>query len=313
MGDFNAQPFSIPIALMRNHALLTDTFLETHPEADDLNPLPTSPEIAIIANGMSCDSPLNSWSAAKSIPPNIQAQGGKRLDYILYRQPEPRRKRRRNVSQQDGLPDGTGGFESKREDESDDDIPQLRCVKCELVLTDPVPGESFSYSDHSGLFATFEITSSPDRTSNPFSTTGHRSMKDKRSSTPDPAWPYHQPSPSGSTYAPDLSRSDLIRRALGTITAYSTLSRRAASRHMLVSLACMVLLLALAVASAWQPKSYIQPVFTIVAALLGAAGVTFFYLGWIWGKWEAGILGEIEQEMESELHLILRENQGQQP
>jgi sphingomyelin phosphodiesterase 2 len=65
-----------------------------------------------------------------------------------------------------------------------------------------------------------------------------------------------------------------------------------------------VALVALSVGSAWQPKSYIQPIFTVLGGLLGAAGATFFYLGFAWGRWEAGMLSEVVQEMELELDMI---------
>jgi sphingomyelin phosphodiesterase 2 len=66
----------------------------------------------------------------------------------------------------------------------------------------------------------------------------------------------------------------------------------------------VVVLLGLTIGSAWQPKSYIQPIFTLVAAVLGGAGTTFFYLGFLWGKWEEGLLTEVREEMELELRVV---------
>lgn len=289
MGDFNAQPASIPIDLIRQHAGMTDTFLETHPHANTLENLPITPEIAQREYGMSCDSSLNTWSGSKNISQAIKDQGGKRLDYIFYRQP--------------------GGYSSKRKrvrtkgDNTDkEESPRLRCVKCELVLTDLVPGHSFSYSDHSGLFATFEIDPTPQRPiSNPFTSA------DKSIETPTtfiPALTYN-PSSASRTIKPS-SLSDLLHRARTIISDYSHLSRRRAITHNRISSACYVVLLGLTVGSAWQPKSYIQPIFTLLGALLGAAGVTFFYFGFLWGKWEAGILSEIIQEMDLEMEVLNR-------
>lgn len=44
-----------------------------------------SAEEAIEINGITCDSPLNTWSAGKRFGEDIMRQKGKRLDYILYR------------------------------------------------------------------------------------------------------------------------------------------------------------------------------------------------------------------------------------
>ncbi|KAI9632529.1 inositol phosphorylsphingolipid-phospholipase C [Dioszegia hungarica] len=300
MGDFNAQPDSIPISLLRSHAQMTDSFLQTHPRANELDNLPLSPEVAMSECGMSCDSPLNTWSAAKNISEKIRAQGGKRLDYIFYRQP-----------------DGRGGVTSRSGDRERGDSeeegrgPELHCVKCELVLTDLVPGKAFSYSDHAGLYATFEI-GKPRPTSNPFSSSAWTSTaasdKDDPPYTFTPALAHLPGSPSTperQQQSPSsLSTPDLIRRASGIISDYAILSQRAARLHLRMSAVCIVALVALSVGSAWQPKSYIQPIFTVLGGLLGAAGATSFYLGFAWGRWEAGILSEVVQEMELELDVI---------
>lgn len=85
---------------------------------------------AIQQLGLTADSPLNSWSASKS-----HAQGilGKRLDYILYRQPKQRSQ----------------------------DLPSLRATDIKAVFTEHVPGQNYSFSDHFGLEATLEIVGEP--------------------------------------------------------------------------------------------------------------------------------------------------------
>lgn len=66
----------------------------------------------------------------------------------------------------------------------------------------------------------------------------------------------------------------------------------------------LLTLVGLTVGSAWQPKSWLQPIFTILAGLLGAAAVTFLYTGFIWGRWEVGLLTEVTEEMELELRVV---------
>lgn len=320
MGDFNAQPTSIPIGMMRTHAGLTDSFLETHPLANHLDPLPASPEDAVHLNGMSCDSSLNTWSAAKNIPPNIRAQGGKRLDYIFYGQPDLNRGWQ--------APTG-GGRETTRSGKvilgQDEWIrpPRLRCRECELVLTELVPGEIVSYSDHFGLSATFTIddpgevndkgssgspSTSADDTDNLRDASSTFATSRQGDPTPSPSV---SDSKTASTLPPaDPSALDLISGAQRTMSAYALLSRGTATLHLRLSLLFLVVLAGLAIGSAWQPKPYIQPIFTILAALLGSASATLFYLGFVWGRWEAGMLAELAEEMRLETQVIYQKSRA---
>lgn len=91
-----------------------------------------SPEEAITRFGVTADSPVNTWSAGKPLDEFARQFWGKRLDYVLYRQPV-------------------------RPPTSDRAYPVLKCKDCKVVLTDKVPGHPFSYSDHFGLESTLEI------------------------------------------------------------------------------------------------------------------------------------------------------------
>ncbi|KAF9567820.1 inositol phosphophingolipids phospholipase C [Agrocybe pediades] len=126
LGDFNSIPPTLPMTVILQHADLKDAWSVTHPPFDAS--LITSPQEAIQKLGITADSPLNSYSAAK---PHARGTWGKRLDYILYRQPQ--------------RPGQT--------------VPILEAVNTKVVFTDLVSGRSFSVSDHFGLEATFEIRS----------------------------------------------------------------------------------------------------------------------------------------------------------
>lgn len=118
------------------HADLKDSWAITHPNIQTSHIV--SAQQAIQQLGITADSPLNSWSAGK-----LYARGtwGKRLDYVLYRQPN--------------RPGQT--------------LPILKAIDTKVVLTEPVPGRPFSISDHFGLEATFEITAeSSDETSDTY-------------------------------------------------------------------------------------------------------------------------------------------------
>ncbi|KAJ6575384.1 Endonuclease/exonuclease/phosphatase [Mycena capillaripes] len=130
-GDFNSIPSTLPMALIREYTGLTDSWVSAHP----IHPNTSSPSAmdAITQFGVTADSPLNSYSAGKPIGPYARKFLGKRLDYILYRQPI------RPLTR------------------PDDPLPVLKATECNVVLTEKVPGRPFSFSDHFALEATLEI------------------------------------------------------------------------------------------------------------------------------------------------------------
>lgn len=142
MGDFNSQPHSIIMELIQTHGALLDAFAETHlppPSITSATHRSYSPVDAMHAHGITCDSPLNTYSAPKlrkrSKGDEVIIRGGKRLDYVLYRSPA----------------------------ESD---WQLTAESTALELTEPVPHLGVSYSDHFGLSATFNFTKTQQRLPN---------------------------------------------------------------------------------------------------------------------------------------------------
>ncbi|PFH52272.1 hypothetical protein AMATHDRAFT_74332 [Amanita thiersii Skay4041] len=127
MGDFNSIPTTLPMAIIREHAGLVDSWVATHP-VSSLNQSATSPLEAIEKFGVTADSPLNSYSAGKPLDRSARQFLGKRLDYIFYRQPCQEHLQR-----------------------------HLEAVECQVAMIEKVPGCDFSYSDHFGLEATLDI------------------------------------------------------------------------------------------------------------------------------------------------------------
>ncbi|WWC87756.1 uncharacterized protein L201_002648 [Kwoniella dendrophila CBS 6074] len=363
MGDFNSQPWSIPIGMLKHHANLTDSFASvTYTANSDLTPLPA--EEAIRKYGMTCDSTLNTYSAGKPIPSNVLEQGGKRLDYIFYRQPAIARRRPlvwgyRDDEQYSGGNGNGNGNSSEVElgdftgksghmeigkpiNESISKAPKLKCVSSQVVLTGLVPNQSFSYSDHFALFSTFQIESPPSsNSSHKFDqSTSSSTSSQKQSTTADnnsftPLVPLisepEQINPTTTTFAsptspqsPNLpyspkttssprtsvssttdlhAKSTTVRSALHTLRLYTYISKKTSKFHLKICLTSLIALVALTIGSAWQPKSWIQPIFTLIGGLLGAATATFLYTGFVWGRWEEGLLTEVTEEMELELRV----------
>lgn len=119
------------MTVIRDHAALTDAWVVSHPALSNFSVDMTSPHEMINHYGVTADSPVNSYSAGKPLDPHARKYLGKRLDYILYRQPS-----RPATSQP---------------------VPVLTCSDTKVVFTGMVPGHEFSFSDHFGLEATLHI------------------------------------------------------------------------------------------------------------------------------------------------------------
>ena len=332
MGDFNAQPFSVPIAMLRSHASLSDSFQDTHPSADSASSYHPSPSLAIRKYGMTVDSPINTYSAGKPISGNITAQGGKRLDYIFYRQPAVARRRPLIWGYRDDVGENGAWNTGEIQLEEGNPLPQsvasapkLLCVKSQVLLTDLVPGEQFSYSDHFALCSIFSIEDPAGaKRSGPTASDGNTAVNSEAASfTPlvpliseaealnahtttfAAVSPPRSPlSPRNSLSSTPGAKSTAIRSALNTLQLYTHISQRTARLHFGLFIGAAIALVGLTIGSAWQPKSWLQPIFTLLGGVFGASGATFLYTGFVWGKWEMGLLTETTEEMELELRVV---------
>ncbi|TBU25303.1 DNase I-like protein [Dichomitus squalens] len=268
-GDFNSVPATLPMSIIRDHAGLTDAWVVTHPNTPDptLSNLPT-PQDAIHIHGVTADSPLNSYSAGKQLEPLARKFQGKRLDYVFYRQPSSLHATTRT--------------------------PVLRAVDTRVVLTERVPGYPFSYSDHFGLEATFEIESpqggdvtNPDSVDIPAPAESRRGPSFAISSQANP-----QPALS----AQDIS-VESITQALSSLTARYRFAQNQGRQQLFVFLVCLFLLVAIVVTSAWFPF-YINPVLYLVTVAVAWLATTMLYLGFVYGNWEVNALTNIIEELE---------------
>lgn len=273
-GDFNSVPIAPPMSIIRDHAGLTDGWTQSHGHVREpsMGSIPT-PIDAIHVHGVTADSPLNSYSAGKALEPYAKRYQGKRLDYVFYRHP----------TTQHG-----------------DRIPTLRCIDTKVLLTENIPGYGFSYSDHFGLEATFEISTSwSDISENP--TAAHSA----RGSDPELALtsvPNPQPK-----FAGGIS-SDLIASTLASLTARYRFAQSQARYHLSVFATCIFLLFCLIIGSAWLPHSWITPIFMVAAVVLAWLATTMLYIGFVYGNWETNALTNIIEELE--IYKAALEDQG---
>ncbi|KAM0788191.1 hypothetical protein ACM66B_001350 [Microbotryomycetes sp. NB124-2] len=137
-GDFNSQPESIIMRMLLHGGSLQDAWADTHPSPPSIDSAAhrqLNPQQVLHKHGITCDSPLNTYSASKlakrSSRDETVVRGGKRLDYVLYRSP----------------------LHSTH---------VLRARDSGVTLTEVVPSLGVSYSDHFAIEATLDLVfSSP--------------------------------------------------------------------------------------------------------------------------------------------------------
>lgn len=364
-GDFNFQSNELPYRVMRDAGRVQDAWIEfAQRRADERNqpddggrdafverwdmvgkPF-SSAERAIDEAGVTVDceswscfslragrvsadlaafsssAPINSWTWGKNIPPVVQRTQGKRLDYVFHRPPScpPR--------WTDYLCSGPTSTFSTSPLPAPPSV-ELRCVDAEVVVRGLVPGKAYSYSDHFGVRARFEIVPSrgllPTPSDGPKGAVPRGSRQssgapsdasdDSASSSTPLAVEERRASPSGATAQTyeELGRvlrhhqkvhvrhaRQLFALVPPCVLLHSPCLSRASDLSSFPRSA-IVLLIALTVASAFLPlRSYLAPIFVLFGGLVGIGGVTALITGFVWGRWEDGGLRRVLEELEEE-------------
>ncbi|KAH9178568.1 inositol phosphophingolipids phospholipase C [Lactarius sanguifluus] len=265
-GDFNSVPTSLPMTVIREHASLSDAWEGTHPATPPsiASTLSLSPAQAVEAYGVTADSPLNTYSAGKSLDVHARTFHGKRLDYILFRDPVSR------------LASGAPP-------------PTLVAADARVLLTDTVPGLPFSYSDHFGVSATLHIRF-------PWDGSNHTSPDDGHI-TAQKQMPFAISSPFTPTrVSAKLSAADAAAVLRSLVTCYR-LAHARAKRHLLVfGFSVGALISLIAGAGRFPPKA--TPFVVLGSAVFTWLGTTMFYVGFVHGRWEVNALLNVIDELE---------------
>jgi sphingomyelin phosphodiesterase 2 len=255
------------MAVIRDHACLSDAWETTHPAPSPsiVSTSSLSPTRAVEMYGVTADSPLNTYSAGKSLDPHARMFRGKRLDYIFFRDPAP------SLAPTASPP------------------PTLVAADTRVLLTDPVPGLPYSYSDHFGVSATLHIEHPRDGSDHATpGDTGQRSTPLAISTAP---------------FTPHLLRdSEKLTAADATAVLESLVKCRRhaharAKRHLLIFGFCVGTLVAL-VAAADRFPSEATPFVVLGSAVSTWLGTTMFYVGFVYGRWEVNALQNVIEELE---------------
>ncbi|KAI1310508.1 phospholipase C type enzyme [Mortierella claussenii] len=128
LGDYNSAPNSLVIQLLAKQGGLTDSWNKVHPEPRDPIPTGLTPEEGVAIMGVTCDTPLNTWSKHSWLNYLTNDPVGERLDYIFFKE-----------------------------------TPEMFCQSVEVAVREQISGIGApnsgvkNYSDHFGVHAKFTI------------------------------------------------------------------------------------------------------------------------------------------------------------
>jgi sphingomyelin phosphodiesterase 2 len=263
------------MTVIRDHASLSDAWEATHfaPSPSIASTSSLSPTRAVEMYGVTADSPLNTYSAGKSLDEHARTFRGKRLDYILFRDPAPMRAPAARA-------------------------PTLVAADTRVLLTDTVPGLPYSYSDHFGVSATLHIEYPPrDETPDHAMTPGDEFVTAAQRQTPPLAISTNPFTPADQARdSAELTAAD----ATAVLEALATCSRHAharAKRHLLIFGFSVGTLVALMAAADRFPAEA-TPFVVLGSAISTWLGTTMFYVGFVYGRWEVNALQNVIEELE---------------
>ncbi|TKY89300.1 hypothetical protein EX895_001831 [Sporisorium graminicola] len=296
VGDLNSTPPSIAIGLLKHIGGLYDSFLDSHPQLpeqatslDPQEPLPgvgnrgvrsssshrPDPHRAIQELGVTCDSPLNTWTAGKKLDERATRGAGKRLDYILFRGPVDQ-----SSSTNESVDSTVSATAPLAYSASLSSRGRLACKSSSVVFTDIVAGHQCSFSDHFGVESVFDILDpTTTATTSPSTlTTDSHTLRN--------------------------AQHRVLTSSLHALAGGFAASRSTQMSHFYVFGAALLLALGLLVASIFQPLGGVNPVFVLLAVVAGWAGTTMLYSAVVWGEWEKRTLRTVMEMIELELNYL---------
>ncbi|CAD6890081.1 unnamed protein product [Tilletia controversa] len=322
MGDINSTPPSLTIAVLRDVGGLQDAFLASHPSlpahAVSLPPSaahsgPADPHRALVELGVTCDSPLNTWTAGKPLDPRARAGAGKRLDYVFWRGPNDPPSRPFGLL---GSGIGEGNVNGGDGPVHQDPRGRLRCSQSAVVFTERLTHRpDISFSDHFGVAATFTIIDDAEAAATQPQQDGAIIDAENGARTPPTG-----AKSTGAGLSPPIQRKRDDSRTLQTLTSAlhalsgaSHIARKLQHTHylaFLASVAAAVVLIVLAgilvpVVGEGRTESAalgaVHALFVLLAVGAGFAGTTMLYSAFIGGEWEKRSLRTIMESIELEL------------
>lgn len=266
VGDFNSTPPSIPISLLRSLGGLSDSFLYLNPQLswESVSLLPstttsTNPNLSINDSnlfearrsikelGVTCDSPLNTWTSGKPLDSNAIKGSGKRLDYIFWRSPEE-------------SPQSTNQTHHHHP-EVDEESYELLPIQTSVTFLEKIPGLGISYSDHFGLETTFKI-----QLKSPSILTSETQTLAQLENSPN--------------------LLEILNTSSTILSSALLISRIKQKKYLSFFALILTMALGLIVFSILGNGGLWNGVYCLLAIVMGWGGTTLLYSGVIWSEWE---------------------------
>lgn len=203
--------------------------------------------------GITCDSPLNSWTAGKELDPRAKRGAGKRLDYIYYSPPRTAG----DVWTRTSSPQATTG------------LGQLTPTSCDVTFTDPIPSHQISFTDHFGVEAAFALTPA--------------TLPDLADAS---AGPSHGDARLEAAHGRTARAIECLNASIAALVRGLQQAESNQRFWLVVFIVILVFAVGLCIGSGFQPQRGVGSVFTFFAVAAGFGGTTSLYTGVIWGEWE---------------------------
>ncbi|KAG0257402.1 phospholipase C type enzyme [Mortierella polycephala] len=268
LGDYNSAPDTQVIQLMKERGGLTDSWNKIHPEPRDPIPTGLTPEEGVTVMGVTCDTPLNSWSKHVWLNYLTKDPVGERLDYIFYRE-----------------------------------TPEMTCAKVEVAVREQISGigkpnsGAKNYSDHFGVHAIFDIKPAVYHFQNRKSTPSP-SDSSVSTGTASTASPTTSISTGVAQPEPDMSVESLEQVVL-LLKQYKTKTLWLPNLDLaVISPLMLVGVLGLIIGSFWVHRGWVSGIITLISSALSAGWLAHFLYGFLFGSETEGAFRNIIDEVQ---------------
>jgi len=165
------------------------------------------------------------------------------------------------------------------------------CYDSRVVFTDPIPGNTCSYSDHFGVEATLVIGTQAET---------HTGNLDNMASLKDASAVWFD--------SPSALHSNTITEMMSAINTSYRMSQDRSRKELAIFGSSILCLIALIIGSAWVVVPWVNPVFVLFVIFVSWQATTKLYEGFIFGNWERKALQNVTEELELYMNTLPSQN-----
>ncbi|KAI9237598.1 MAG: Endonuclease/exonuclease/phosphatase [Podila humilis] len=261
LGDYNSAPNSLVVGLLTKRGGLTDSWAKVHPAPTNPVPSGLTPDEGVAIMGVTCDTPLNTWTKHTWINHHTNDAIGERLDYIFFRE-----------------------------------TPEFSCTHVDVAVREQISGigaansGSKNYSDHFGVHAKFIIKPAVYH----FENRAGAMLSDPFSSSP--AAPTTKSSAPDDMSVETLEEILLLLQQYSAMT----LRGPKLELKVIVPL-CIVAQIALIIGNFFVETRWVAGILTVLVGALGAGWMSHFLYAFLYGRETEGTYKNLIDEVQESL------------